>query len=202
MKIQKIPHQYFNRIKITPLIRFLLVFCIVVAGTAVQPQVVHAAKPGWIVSCTYSHSLKDDPIVFPGQAGASHLHDFAGAQTANAFSTFTSLRAGGTTCAMPGDTSAYWVPALYEDGVRILPKARSGNTVFYYRRIGAPEGTIVQPFPPGLKILIGNAHAKSPQENPGLGTTIVFRCGPGVGAPLPAPPTQCDSGLMVMSLNQ
>jgi len=176
--------------------------CIIIAGTAVKPQVVEAdAKPGWIVSCMYSHSLNDDPIVFPGLAGASHLHDFAGAKTTNAFSTFNSLVGHGTTCAVPGDKSAYWVPALYEDGVRILPKARSGNTVFYYRRVGAPEGTVVQPFPPGLRIIIGNAHAMSPQENPGLGTTIVFRCGPGEGGtPLPAPPTQCDSGIMVMSL--
>ena len=144
-----------HRIKITPLIRFLLVLCIIVAGTAVNPQVVKAdAKPGWIVSCTYSHSLNDDPIVFPGQVGVSHLHDFTGARTTNAFSTFTSLRAGGTTCAMPGDKSAYWVPALYEDGVRILPQAPSGNSVFYYRRIGAPDGTVVQPFPPE----IGRAH--------------------------------------------
>ena len=191
-----------HRIKITPLIRVLLGFCIVVAGTVVKPRVVEAAvKPGWIVSCTYSHSLSDDPIVYPRLAGASHLHDFAGAITADAFSTFNTLVAGGTTCAMPGDKSAYWVPALYEDGVRILPEARSGNTVFYYRRIGAPAGTVVQPFPPGLRIIIGNAHARSPQENPGLGTDIVFRCGPGEGGtPLPAPPTQCDSGILVMSL--
>gem|GEM_PF-977597 len=203
MKIQKSPQRYMYRIKITPLIRFLVVLCIIVAATAVNPQVVKAAvKPGWIVSCTYSHSLKDDPIVFPGQVGASHLHDFTGAKTTNAFSTFTSLRAGGTTCAMPGDKSAYWVPALYEDGVRILPQAPSGNSVFYYRRIGAPAGTVVQPFPPGLKMLIGNAHAMSPQENPGLGTTIVFNCGPGEQGtpPLPAPPAQCDSGIMVLSL--
>jgi len=203
MKIQNIPQLSVDGVKITTLIRFLLVLCIIVAGTAVKPHVVEAAaKPGWIVSCMYSHSLNDDPIVFPGQVGASHLHDFAGAKTANAFSTFNSLLAGGTTCAMPGDTSSYWVPALYEDGIRILPQARSGNTVFYYRRIGAPDGTIVKPFPPGLRIIIGNARAMSPQENFGLGTTIVFRCGPGEGGtPLPAPPTQCDSGIMVMSLS-
>ena len=74
--------------KITPLIRFLLVLCIVVAGTAVKPQVVKAdAKPGWIVSCTYSHSLPDDPIVAFRQPGGSHLHDFVGARTTDAFST-------------------------------------------------------------------------------------------------------------------
>ena len=49
---------------------------------------------------------------------------------------------------------------------------------------------------------MGNAHAMSPQENPGLGTDIVFNCGPGERGtpPLPAPPTHCDSGIMVLSL--
>ncbi len=29
-------------------------------------------------ACPYSHSFKDDPIVFPGQPGASHMHSFFG----------------------------------------------------------------------------------------------------------------------------
>ena len=164
------------------------------------PVAVHAADPGWITSCGYSHSLADDPIIFPGQPGLAHLHDFAAARTANAFSTPLSLRAGGTTCMIPGDKSSYWVPALYKNGVRVLPNATSHDALFYYRRKGAPSGTTVQPFPQGLKIIIGNAHAKSPAENPQLGTDIIFKCGPGSSTDLPAPPTQCSSGVMVMSL--
>jgi hypothetical protein len=167
---------------------------------AVQPELALAGSAGWIVSCNYSHSLNDDPIVFPGQPGAAHLHDFVGASTTDRSSTATSLQAGGTTCAISADTSAYWVPALYEDGVRVLPAATSKNALFYYRRKGAPSGTMVQPFPRGLKIIIGNARAKSPQENPQLGTDIIFKCGPGSTTDLPAPPTQCSSGILVMSL--
>ena len=166
----------------------------------VQPEVAMAASPGWIVSCQYSHSLKDDPIVFRAQPGASHLHDFVGAKTTDAFSTATSLAAGGTSCAMPADKSGYWVPALYEDGVRVLPNGSAKNALFYYRRKGAPTGTMVQPFPMGLRMIIGNAKAKSPQENPQLGKDITFKCGPGSTTDLPAPPTQCSSGIMVMSL--
>ncbi|HLF74275.1 MAG TPA: DUF1996 domain-containing protein [Anaerolineales bacterium] len=200
MKTQKSPLEYSDRMGITPLMRLLLAFCIVFTATVVQPQAVHAASPGWIVSCNYSHSLTDDPIVFPRQPGAAHLHDFVGGRTANAFSTPISLRAGGTTCAVSGDASSYWVPALYEDGARVLPAATSKNALFYYRRKGAPTGTIVQPFPDGLRIIIGNAHAKSPQENPQLGKDIIFKCGPGSGTDLPAPPAQCDSGILVLSL--
>jgi hypothetical protein len=98
---------------------------------------------------------------------------------------------------MPADTSAYWAPALYKNGVRIFPK----NTAFYYRQKGAPPGTTVKPFPDGLKIVIGNMHAKSPAENPLLGKQIFFKCGPGGNNPnLPAPPAQCSTGVMVVDM--
>src|SRR6266498_3077280 len=69
--------------------------------------------------CQRSHELNDDPIVFPGQPGASHLHVFAGNRTTNAFSTPQSLAANSaTTCGdQPLDASGYWVPAVYIDGV-------------------------------------------------------------------------------------
>jgi hypothetical protein len=159
-----------------------------------------AASPGWIVVCDYSHSLSDDPIVYPGQPGVAHLHDFVGARTTDAFSTFATLRAGGTGCKMPADTSAYWTPALYENGVRLLPTATNNDAVFYYRRRGVRPGVIVRPFPAGLKMLLGNPHAMSPAENPHLGTNIVFKCGPSSTVDLPAPPAQCSSGILVLSL--
>src|SRR4030067_2465812 len=77
-----------------------------------------AAAPGWITSCNYSHSANDDPIVFPGVPGAAHLHDFIGARNTDADSTPVTLRLGGTTCTMPDDLSAYWVPARYWNGGR------------------------------------------------------------------------------------
>jgi hypothetical protein len=158
------------------------------------------ASPGWITSCAYSHSNNDDPIVHPGHPGAAHLHDYSAARTTGHSSTPDSLRAGGSTCETAGDTSAYWIPALFEDGERVLPTATRMNSLFYYRRKGAPEGTTVQLFPDGLKMIIGNAHATSPVETPQLGTDIIFKCGPGSTQDLPAPPRQCDSGVMVMSL--
>jgi hypothetical protein len=177
------------------LVKLWLALLIAIPGVVTDPTPTSAATTGWIVTCQYSHSVADDPIVFPGEPGAAHLHDFAGALNTDAFSTAASLQTGGTSCAMPADTSAYWMPALYKDGVRVQPK----NTAFYYRQ-KSPPGTVVQPFPEGLKMIVGNAHAHSPAENPQLGTTIIFKCGPGSGVDLPAPPTQCDSGVMVVSL--
>ena len=63
-----------------------------------------------MLRCAYSHTMSDDPIVFPGQPGASHLHDFFGNTGANASSTFETMLAGETTCRVPSDTAGYWAP--------------------------------------------------------------------------------------------
>ena len=163
------------------------------------PISVQGANPGWVGSCSYSHSSKDDPIVFPGQARAGHLHDFVGATTLKADSTAASLRAGGTKCVIVGDRSSYWSPAMYRRGVRILPAATTKDALIYYRRVGAPPGVTVQTIPGGLKMIVGNGHAHSAADSPGLGSTITFKCGPGSGIELAAPPSQCASGVMVVS---
>src|SRR5437773_1769395 len=48
--------------------------------------------PDFVVSCPFSHRLPDDPIVYPGQPGASHLHDFFGNTSVDAASTYSQLR--------------------------------------------------------------------------------------------------------------
>lgn len=165
------------------------------------PIAAQAANPGWIVSCQYSHTNADDPIVFPGQPGVAHQHEYAGARTTSANSTPATMRAGATTCAIPGDHAGYWLPELRKNGVVIHPQGTSKHALFYYRRIGAPSGTTVQTIPDGLKMIIGNAHARSAAENPGIARgDIVFKCGPGSTQNLMRPPTQCSSGIMVVSL--
>ena len=159
------------------------------------------AGPGWITTCQYSHSRSDDPIVFPQQPGKSHLHDFVGSSSTDAFSTFESLRVSNTTCAMDGDTSAYWTPAAYKNGVRILPNATSKNALFYYRRGSVSSSTTISTIPEGLKMVIGNGHATSPSQNTELSNgSIFFKCGPGSGTHLSSPPSQCSSGVMSVSV--
>jgi len=64
-------------------------------------------------ACTYSHSFKDDPIVFPGLPGASHMHSFLGNRSTNANSTTESLMANtASSCGPALDHSAYWIPTL------------------------------------------------------------------------------------------
>ena len=110
--------------------------------------------PGIFASfCPYSHSASDDPIVFPRQAGASHLHDFFANRATDAFSTADSLRTSGmSTCNMAGDTSAYWVPALYENGRRIVP----GFLGAYYSA-GDKNASTIEAFPRGLKMVVNDS---------------------------------------------
>jgi len=177
-----------------PYISFPLAVACLVAGAVslAAPRAAHAQNGLWISSCNYSHSRNDDPIVFPAMVGASHLHDFVGSRTTDAFSTAASLRAGSTTCAMPDNASAYWVPATYEAGVQLTPSATHRNALFYYSRGGGLDNNVtVQPMPSGLKMLLGNMHATSPAENPAIGRGDIFwRCGTH-GSHLTAPPSSC-----------
>src|SRR5919197_133805 len=79
--------------------RLLLIVLPVVSLLGLPAPAAAAGPPGqFVVRCPYSHSLMDDPIVFPGQPGASHMHDFFGNESVNAFSTMASMLAGQTTC--------------------------------------------------------------------------------------------------------
>jgi hypothetical protein len=107
-------------------------------------------------NCYFSHISPDDPIVYPRQPGVSHSHTFFGATTTNASSTIASLRGSPTTCRRAGDTAAYWVPTLFADGAPVKPTKGSAYFVLHAREMHA--------FPAGLKIVAGDAHARTPQS--------------------------------------
>ncbi len=116
-----------------------------------------ASNANFVSKCTYSHSAPDDPIVFPGQEGASHRHDFFGNPSTDASSTYTSLRAtDGTTCQLEGDEAAYWVPALYDSGELVVP---TRATVYY--RNGGKDRSSIRAFPAGLKVVAKDRNVRT-----------------------------------------
>ncbi|MGH2555472.1 MAG: DUF1996 domain-containing protein, partial [Actinomycetota bacterium] len=119
------------------------------------------------VFCDFSHQNRDDPIVYPGQPGAAHLHHYIGAKDAKADSTYASMQAGGTTCEQQDDTAGYWFPAMIgPDGEPLPPTI----TFAYYYGF---QGQEISAYPPGLKILGGTA---DPAVS--LGTAAAeWRCG-------------------------
>ena len=122
-------------------------------------------------NCLESHDSYDDPLVFPNQPAATHHHIFFGNPTVNADTTIASLQdAQQTTC--DGGTlnrSAYWVPALYDAyGERIAYV----DPLFYYKTGYHVPAASIQPPPPGLRMIAGNAMARSPQST----QVAKFRC--------------------------
>ena len=92
-------------------------------------------------TCLAGHLAKDDPIVYPGQPGKSHLHQFFGNTGTNASSNYQSLRTtGGSTCTRSTGTSpqrsAYWMPAML-DGTGNAVKPDLMNT--YYKQLPATD---------------------------------------------------------------
>lgn len=93
------------------------------------------------VVCRSSHTNLDDPIVYPRQTGAAHQHDFFGNRSTDAFSTNASLAGKPTTCSRPGDTAAYWTPALLNNGRRVAPD----RLIAYYRTRGIRDIASIRP---------------------------------------------------------
>ncbi|MDR6788471.1 hypothetical protein J2Y58_001829 [Sphingomonas sp. BE138] len=109
--------------------------------------------------CNPSHELRDDPVVFPGQPGKSHLHQFFGNTLANGNSTYQSLRtSGASTCNSPLNRSAYWMPAMLNGkGGVVRPDFIS---IYYKRRPqNDPEcqrmGKACVDLPRGLRFVFG-----------------------------------------------
>ena len=144
-----------------------------------------AAQQGQFATpCAFSHTLSDDPIVFPAQPGASHSHDFIGNRSTDAYSNYESLRAGDTTCRRPADTAAYWVPALLRGAHAITPT----RAQIYYLQ-GAKPARTIRAFPPDLRVIAGDARATSPQRM----SVTRWSCGPDAGRSSSSIP-RCPAG--------
>ena len=168
---------------LVPLIATGIVVSAAVAGDGPRSEMARLRGVNFVSSCTFSHGAADDPIVAFGRPGASHHHSFVGNTATNASSTLESLLASGTTCHRPGDTAAYWMPTLLVDGRAVAPN----HAQIYYRRKTTRH---VEAFPPGFRMIAGDAKATSAQP---LRVTF-WNCGVGGGvAPTSAVPTCPDA---------
>ncbi|MFF2369821.1 DUF1996 domain-containing protein [Agromyces sp. NPDC058110] len=140
-------------------------------------------------NCTFSHFLPDDPIVFPGKPGASHLHTFVGNRSTNAFTTPESLFANtDSTCTVPQDHSSYWFPTLYKGTTAIEPDIPM--TIYY--KSGVDDYQAVQPFPQGLRFVAGDMKATVDSFRTAPGAVEGWECG-GVSKSWEIP-DHCDPG--------
>lgn len=163
-------------------------FIVALAALSMVMAFTPTSAQAFDLNCAYSRSLTDDPIVYQNQPGVSHLHDFFGNKTTDAFSTTNSgdphsLLGKPTSCQNVKDPSAYWAPASYINGIRVLPK----NIKAYYNdEISGP----LIPYPTGLRMLAGVSTSTAAQST----SVIYFGCGSGTGISKKNYPPNCTSG--------
>ena len=129
--------------------------------------------------CNPGHLAWDDPIVYPGQPGKSHLHQFFGNTKSDANSTYASLRTTGeSTCNNKLNRSAYWTPAMLNGKGGVV---RPDYYAIYYKRYPADspkckeQGKECRAIPRGLRYVFGYDMAKPKEWASGY-----FNCdGPG-----------------------
>jgi hypothetical protein len=114
----------------------------------------HFSIVGFALNCRWVTSLPDDPVLLPGQPGASPVNDFYGATNVSGNSTFETLRQSTSSCITQYDTSAYFAPQLSLAGQPQTPKA-----MFDYYEIpnGADPATIEQ-WPDHFSMVADAAH--------------------------------------------
>lgn len=131
------------------------------ASAAPQPSGTGEVR----ITCGVSHYAYDDPIVYPGQAGASHLHAFIGNAGTDADSTYDSLRdeSRGSTCAGgSANKSAYWMPALVDTAANAVVEP---ELAFVYYKTGywGQDAEQIADIPDGLRMISGVGDATEPQ---------------------------------------
>ncbi len=162
-----------------------------VGGGAVPRSSAKEPSGNFRFFCEPSHLAYDDPIVKPGQPGASHLHMFFGNTAANGSSTFQSLRSSGHGSCQGGplNRSAYWIPALFDQQGNVrLPE----HIAVYYKGNGpsATDIPAIRTYPDGLRMLAGYDMA-----NPSNSKGQYWLCGSGTTRHTTIP--SCPAGQMV-----
>jgi hypothetical protein len=117
----------------------LVALAAALAALALLPGAAHA-KGEFLADCRLDKRVAQDPIVHPGKRRAGHLHDFFGR------------------CDPRADRSLYWVPTLFVGRGRTRPLTPSSVTIYY--TVEEELASEVQPFPPGLKMIAGNARER------------------------------------------
>jgi hypothetical protein len=152
--------------------------------------------------CIPSHLANDDPIVFPGQAGRSHMHTFFGNTGANAFSTPESLRTTGNSTCRGGtiNRSAYWVPTIIDTATN-KPVIPDESDFYYKSSYFGVQPSQIQPMPVGLRMIAGDPRNSTANPDPFARLPFTWSChnaGTNRGQTIPT----CDVGDQVdMSIN-
>jgi hypothetical protein len=150
---------------------------LITASWGIPPSMGSDPSGAFRMICGAGQVAYDDPIVYPGQPGKAHLHQFYGNLAAGANSTYTSLRTtGNSTCGDPSNPAAvnrsgYWMPAMLDGAGNVV---KPEYVAIYYKRLPAsdPRCTRSNPgaegdcvgIPTGLRFITGYNMATGTQD--------------------------------------
>jgi hypothetical protein len=146
--------------------------------------------------CAHTTLATDDPTVYPGQPGKSHLHDETGVHGWNASSNYGNLRqsGGGSECnnvagfdqnqaesSWAANRTPYWQPALLDGKGNAI---QADFIVVYYKRRPSTDPIVSDPnnpqyqgkavsLPNGIKYIFG-AFPEDPAKTPD--TQVMYLC--------------------------
>ncbi|KAF1962518.1 hypothetical protein CC80DRAFT_542834 [Byssothecium circinans] len=141
-----------------------------------MPSSVLFAATAMLASSTYAYTQVNfgppfmtkniDPIVFPGEFGKSHLHSFFGSDAVTASTNSSAeLLNGCSLTENKNDMSVYWIPTpLYtkDSGKTYEPIPVFRFSAYY--NLGETPAEVAMP--QNLKMLAGDAKAKTASESP------------------------------------
>ena len=183
--MRSMANSYFLDILMPPILRALVQAALLCCTTATVHAQTVLPDGNTNVICMYTHTLPDDPIIYPSQPGIAMQHDFFGNTSTNGSSTGNSLLAApANTCENVADSTAYWVPALrLPNGTVVQPLYQKT----YYTNVAVPSSLryAVQPFPTGIQIIAGNHMGSTPQPY------VDFLCTGSVSGYTHSVPTDC-----------
>lgn len=118
------------------------------------------------LTCHTSHYLYDDPIIYPGGPGRSHLHTFFGNTSVHAGSTNMADGTASTCAGGAANLSSYWVPTMIDtDDNTVVPGWRTmAFEVYYksgYRGVAAQD---IVDYPEGLRMIAGDPTRSTPGD--------------------------------------
>jgi hypothetical protein len=134
-----------------------------VQSTSDRPAVTDGSG-SFRTTCSLATYAFSDPIVYPNQPGASHLHVFFGNTGVNAGSTPDAIAGSGNSTCRGGtlNRTAYWMPAVVDARNGAVQTPEEG--VFYYKSGYNIDPRVVRPFPAGLRMIAGNKSATAAQQ--------------------------------------
>jgi hypothetical protein len=141
--------------------------------------------------CSLTRVSSKPPFSGLAESGSSARYQFAGSLSPS-LATPGKVPTAGSSCVNGGDRSTYWAPVVRQGGTILRPDAFE-----LYYKAGVYDYTTVQPFPPGLRMIVGGPAAAGTAPDRGQ---VSWSCTDYDEPTIPKPGTCKDGDRLILRL--